>query len=104
MPIPNPTIVTGNNISIQTTITDQYSNPIDLTGSSVEMKMLDPTGIHIVIPSTVSTTNTGVVTTNIVPANLVNPGLYVYQYVITFVNGNVSTTAQASFQASSPLF
>jgi len=104
MPIPNPTIVTGSNLAIQSTITDQYYNPMNLTGASVSMKLVDPTGIQMTISSTITTPLQGVVTTNITPAQLANPGLYAYQYVITFSNGNVSTTSQAAFQAQSPLF
>jgi len=97
------TYYAGCDLALAVTLTDQNANPINLTGATVTLKMLDPGGFQRILSPTVTSATAGQISQQLTAAQLATAGEYQFQVVIV-ENGLTSASNQFSLTLSEQLF
>lgn len=97
-------VVSGSNVTLNVTLTDNNSVPLNLTDANVIMKLLGPTNSQTTVSASITNATSGFVTVNLSPSQISVSGTYTFEFSITFSDGTISTSSSSTLPVVPPIF
>lgn len=93
----------GTDLTLSMTVTDENGNAVNLTGATLTLKMVDPSGFQRTLAPTITNATAGDCSMALTSAQLALAGAYSFQLVVTN-SGAVTATNIFSLTLDSQLF